>query len=305
MVDSALTFRVATSADSRATFSIFRKSLVDFMQRTGTVAVTGGTDPDTIAQLWEIFRPLYDHLARTGERFWIAERDGQAIGYARSILRDEVRELTEFFVLPGQQSAGVGRELLARAFPSEDARHRIIVATSDPRALACYLKVGVYPYVSTYPFTRTPEAVNVPMDLQIDRVAATPDALRATAAIDREVLGHRRDVDHTWLMEQRTGFLYRRRGEVVGYGYVSEGWCGPFALLDDTDFPSVLAHAEAQAHAFGAASVDFEVPLINRAAIDHLLRRGYRLDGWVASVMSDVPFGRFDRYVGTSPPFFL
>ena len=77
--------------------------------------------------MWGFFRPLYDHLARTGEHFWIAERDGESIGYARSVLRDGVRELTEFFVLPGHQSAGLGRELLSRAFPTEGARHRVIV----------------------------------------------------------------------------------------------------------------------------------------------------------------------------------
>ena len=77
------------------------------------------------------------------------------------------------------------------------------------------------------------------------------------------------------------------------------------ALLNDGDFPAVLAHAETHMQALGAESVDFEVPLINRFAIDHFLRRGYRMEGWVASIMSDGPFGRLDRYLGTSPPFFL
>lgn len=302
---ATVAFRRATIADSYATFELFRKSLVDFMSRTGTVAAPGGTNPEEMARMWEFFGPVYDHLARTGEHFWIAERDGKAIGYARGILRDGVRELTEFFVLPGEQSAGVGRELLARVFPTEGARHRVLVATSDPRALARYLKAGVYPHVSTYGFTRTPEALKVSTDLQIDRVAATPEALDITAAIDREILGYRRDVDHAWLLERQMLFVCRRRGKVAGYGYVSKDWCGPIALLDEADFSSVLAHMENRAHALGAESVELEVPLVNRNAVDYLLRRGYRMEGWLASIMSDVPFGRFDRYIGTSPPFFL
>ena len=78
---------------------------------------------------------------RPATRWWFAEDEatGEAIGYARSILRDGVRELTEFFVLPEAQGAGVGRGLLARAFPADGARHRAIVATMDPRAIARYL----------------------------------------------------------------------------------------------------------------------------------------------------------------------
>lgn len=305
MVASDLTLRLGTDADAYPTFEIFQKTIADFMRRTGTAAASGDTDPTAMAQTWELFRPLWDHLSRTGDRFWIAEQEGRAIGYARSILRGGVRELTEFWVLPGQQSAGVGRELLARAFPAEGAHHRVVIATSDPRALARYLKAGVYPYASTFSFTRIPEAVKVPKDLQVEPVADTPDTLRVLASIDREVLGHRRDMDHVWLMEQRTGVVYRRGGEVVGYGYLSKDWGGPFALLNEADFPGVLAHAETQSHALGAESLVFEVPLMNRGAIDHLLQRGYRLDGWVGSLMSDAPFGRFDRYICTSPPFFL
>lgn len=304
MPDAPVTFRHGTGADSRGAFEIFRTALVDFEQRTG-VPVWSGADPVAIDWAWERFRPLYGHLADTGDRFWIAERNGHPIGYARSILRDGVRELTEFFVLPGEQSSGVGRELLARTFPTEGARYRVIVATSDLRALARYLKAGVYPYASTFSFTRTPETVSVPTDLRAERAADTPDTLLALSSIDWEILGHRRDVDHAWLIGQREGFLYRRDGELAGYGYVSKDWCGPFALLREGDFPAVLAQAETRMEALGAESVVLEVPLTNRAAIDHLLRRDYRLEGWVASVMSDAPFGRFDRYIGTSPPFFL
>jgi hypothetical protein len=37
----------------------------------------------------------------------------------------------------------------------------------------------------------------------------------------------------------------------------------------------------------------------------HLMGRGYRLDPWINFLMSDRPFGRFDRLVPFSPPLFL
>jgi len=78
------------------------------------------------------------------------------IGFSRSIVRGHVRELTELFVMPCQQSGGVGAELLSRAFPDEGAAYRAIIASSDARAQALYLKSGVYPrfpicYILTSP----------------------------------------------------------------------------------------------------------------------------------------------------------
>ena len=53
------------------------------------------------------------------------------------------------------------------------------------------------------------------------------------------------------------------------------------------------------------ARFGLEVPIINRPAVDHLLARDYRLDTFVAMWMGNTPFGRFDPYIFTSPPFTL
>ena len=298
-----MTFRPGTLADSYTVYDIFQQAMLDLSQRLGVMAITGGNEPTVLAQLWERRRPLFEHLARTADQFWLAESDGQAIGYARSILRDGVRELTEFFVRPGQQSAGVGRELMARTFPTGGAKHRTIIATLDVRAQARYFKVGVYSRFPIQYFSRQPEAVDVATDLTVEPIAAAPEVIDALGALDAALLGHRRDVDHAWLLTDRQGYLYRRNGQPVGYGYAGQR-SGPFALLNESDFPAVLAHAETQAAARGE---DFgvEAPSINRAAIDYLLSRGYQIDPFVALFMSDAPFGQFENYICTSPPFFF
>lgn len=299
----SLTFRPASVADSPTIFQIFEASIMDLSRRQGVMAVTGGNDPAMLESLWQHRGSLFEHLARTADQFWLAERAGQAIGYARSIRRGQMRELTDFFVLPIEQSAGVGRELLARAFPRDGAAHRVIVATSDSRAVALYLKAGVYARFPIYYFSRSPEAVTLATDLIVEPIAASPQVIEMLAALDLAVLGHRRDADHLWLLTQRQGYLYYRDRQPVGYGYVSAS-SGPFALLHETDFPAVLAHAESQAaaagHPFGV-----EVPLVNRAAVDYLLSRGFQMDSFFAFFMSDAPFGRFEQYLFTSPPFFL
>lgn len=301
----SVVFRPGTLADTRAVYDLFEASLLDLSRRLGVMAVTGGDDPAVLAQLWDERRPLFEHLARTAEHFWVAEADGQAVGYARTILRGGVRELTEFFVRPGQQSAGVGRALLERVYPADGAaRHRVIIATTDERAQARYLKLGVYPRFPIYYFSRTPEPVNVAADLQVEPVTASPETLALLRELDEAVLGHARDLDHVWLLTNRQGFVYRRGGRPAGYGYLGFR-SGPFALLEARDFPAVLAHAEAEAARGGRATFGVEVPMTNQAAVEHLLARGFRFDAFFALFMSDVPLGRFENYICTSPPLFV
>jgi hypothetical protein len=178
------------------------------------------------------------------------------------------------------------------------------VASSDSRALARYLKSGVYPCFVLKFFHRTPEATSVETDLTVEPVTATADTLAVFASIDRAVLDSTRDAIHAFLLGDRQGYLYRRGAHAVGYGYVGDE-SGPFAVLDASDFPAVLAHAESVLAGRGAASFGVGVPMINRAAISYLLARGYRFDDGFFFCMSDEPFGKFDQYIVTDPSLFI
>ena len=252
--------------------------------------------------------PLFDHLAATADAWWIAEDDaGAMLGYARSIERDGTRELTEFFVQPAAQAGGIGRELLARAFPAAGARHRSIIATTDVRAVSRYLHEGLAGRLPLAGFEAVPRAVALETDLVREPIVATERTLEALGVVDRALLGFRRDVDHRWLAAERPGWLYRRAGEVVAYGYhpIRPSWGGPYAALDAADLPVLLADAETAAFEAGHATVSFDVALVARTAIDHLLGRGFRVDPFLMLFFTDGPVDGLDRYVLTSPPFFL
>lgn len=292
--------RRGTMEDARETFDIFLEAFNDLADRTGVIGITGGDDPAVMATLWESRRSAVEHLINTVDLFWVAERDGRIIGFANTILRDDVWQLTQFFVRPNSQSGGVGKELLDRALPRDVDRPRVIVATTDARALARYLKAGVYPRFPVYYFEKEiASAQQVETDLTITPVTGELEAL---ASLDRVVLGYSRDVDHGFLQRERQAQLYRRDGAVVGYGYTGAR-NGPFALLDASDFPAALAHAESLAAArddgFGV-----EAPLINQVAVDYLLARGFKMDAFFANFMSDRPLGKYENYIFTSPPWF-
>ena len=275
---------------------------MDYSARMNVMAITGGDDPQVLESLWLKRRPMFEFLAREASQFWVAEREGEIVAYARSIEHDGLQELTEFFVLPGQQSAGVGGELLSRAFPESGARYRTIIATFDERALYRYMKAGVYARFALKYFYRKAEKVDVQTDLEIEPMNLDLHRMDINR-IDREILAHTREPVHEWVASTRRGFVYKRSGEITGYGYIDSGH-GPFALLDDRDFPAVLAHAESlaadQGEDFGA-----EVPLANSAAVRYFIEHKYKIDSFSALLMSNIPFGRFENYLCFSPEFFM
>jgi hypothetical protein len=134
--------------------------------------------------------------------------------------------------------------------------------------------------------------------------ATAAESLAALAAIDHAVFGFTRDADHTFLLHERRGYLYRWGGEVVGYGYVGEQASGPFAVLHTTDFPAVLAHAETEAATAGVQELALMVPMINAAAVSYLLARQYQLGGFLF-FMSDTHFAKFEQHIQCDPPVFL
>ena len=302
--NSMIQYKPGSLADGYQTFLIFEETLADLEKRLGFSGETNWEDSEELAAMWQARRPLYDHLTNSADQFWLAQENGETIGFSRAILRDGVRELTELFVKPGTQSSGLGRALIERAFPVEGAERRFIIATADFRAQALYLKSGVFPRFPIYYFERKPEQVSFETDLQFVPLENSAETVSALAAIDTEVIGFRRDIDQQWFLTNRQGFLYVRNGRPVGYGYVGKS-NGPFALLDAADYPAVLAHAESTAQEAGFDHFGVEVPMVNETAVTYLLSRNFKIDVFMAMFMSNRPFGNFDRYLITSPPFFL
>ena len=302
---SEIRIRAGTLDDNRACVGVLVDAINDLGRRNGSIEEGSALALDVE---WARTGPFFDHIARTAAEFWVAEGpDGEPIGYARSIDRDGVFELTEYFVRPGVQSQGVGGELLERAFPNDRGDLRLIIATTDIRALSRYLRAGVAPRFPVVAFTGPARDVALVSGLDVEPLELDRD-MDALHAVDDAVLGHRREADHRWFAAEREGHRYVRDGRVVGYGYVGlpdRGGNGPFAVLDPLDLPAVLSHAERRRHELGAAEASFEVALHNRIAVDHLLGRGYRMDGFMTLICSSEPFGRFEQYLFCAPALIL
>jgi len=297
-------FRPASADDSPECFRLFWDSISDLAVRTGTP--WEGTADDR----WAGFRPLYALLEEIAAEWWVAEdEEERLIGYARSIERGEnhdLFELSEFFVRPGHQSAGVGRGLLERAFPLGRGEVRAIVATGDVRAMARYHRADTsiqFPILGLNGFPSADAATDL-------RLAAEPitdsGGLAEVVDIERAVLGYDRGPHELgWLLDRREGYRYRDGGRTVAISFIGSDGVGPIAALEPEHLPDVLRHVEARAAAIGREELGFEVPAPNVVAIRHLLGRRFQLDPFVTYLMANRPFGHFDRYLGFTPPFVL
>ena len=296
------TLRRGTSADIEACHAILWETATDLGRRQSTPLE--GTADDW----WQAGEPFQRFLAAHAAEWWVAAnpRSGELIGYARSIERGGLFELTEFFVRPGMQSHGLGRELLERAFPVGRGEIRSIIATGYPAAMARYYAADTVARFPILTMGRAPEGAQRVGGLTADPLVGADDPAAAVVAIETVVLGFPRTPDEiALLLEQREGYLYRRGREIAGYSFVGVGGTGPIAALEPEDLPEILRHVETRAAAIGVERLELEVPSVNAVAVRHLLGRGFRIDPWINYLMANRPFGQFDRFIGFSPPLFL
>jgi GNAT superfamily N-acetyltransferase len=299
---SAFNLRRAVPQDSRRCFDAMWAATLDLAARKGEEFPWSADD------VWPALEGLYAHLAAQHAEWWLAEdaATGQVIGSARSIERGGLFQLTELHVRPGEQSKGVGRALIERAFPVGRGDLRLILATNDVRALARYYAANVVAQVPLYFLVGEPAAADTPGPLTPVPLDPGRRSVESILAIDRAGIGLDRSIEAAWLLTNREGYLYRDAdGASVGYGFVGPGGIGPIAATEPAYLPEMLLHVEDRAHTMGTSPVEFTVPGPNGSAMCHLLRRGFQLSPLMGYVMANQPFGRFDRYLHFDPPFVL
>ena len=296
-----IALRRGTADDALACHWVMWHAVTDLARRHG-MPMEG-----TAEELWRSWGPQFRYLGRVAAEWWVAvdESDGAVVGYARSIERGGLFELTEFFVHPARQAKGLGRALLGRAFPLGRGEVRSIIATTDVRALARYYAADTVPRFPLLTLTGAPADPGPVNALEPVRLnAGASRDLAEVAAVEAAVLGHPRgEAELRWILERREGYLYRRGGAAAGFAFVGREGAGPVAALVAEDLAAVLLHVEGRAHALGVDGLSLQVPGLNAAAVRHLLARGFRIDPWLNLLMSDRPFGRFDRFIAFSPTF--
>jgi hypothetical protein len=146
------------------------------------------------------------HLQATDpEGCWVAEQEGALLGVAMSLVREDVWGLSLLAVAPGRQGEGIGGRVLAPALAyGQGRRGRIILSSTDPRAMRRYARAGlrIKPCVAAAgPLNRS----RLPSGLRSREGDPVGDAERIDA-ISRQVRGAAHGADVA-LLAQAGGLL--------------------------------------------------------------------------------------------------
>ncbi|HXX77003.1 MAG TPA: GNAT family N-acetyltransferase [Ktedonobacteraceae bacterium] len=202
------TIRLATEADLPSAYEVFyQNELRD--------------DPQLLFP--DIIPAYMHHVLQTGTLF-VAEEDGEIIAFAGAITRGNISFLTDLFVLPSLQSSKLGKALLRSVLPQDGLAH-CTLSSSDPRALALYIRSGMRPSWPQYALQLSEPALSV-WQLEPDMEIIEADASDlALLSWDTRISGRPRPQDlEFWIRdEQGVPLWFRRKGKIVGYGYVRFG----------------------------------------------------------------------------------
>jgi GNAT superfamily N-acetyltransferase len=303
-VQEALSYRPVRPDELEPCAEIWRVSVNDYLGRLN--------QPDLQTESGPLVR-LYGHLQATDpDRFVVAtrpDRDAEGgeriVAFAAAVARERLWFLSMCFVLPEIQKGGVGRALVARIAPADEAAVRATATDSaQPVSNALYASLGIVPRVPLLNLIGLPirpaEFGELPAGVTPTRIDGDTD--EAVDALDREVLGVAHPQDHRYLRrEGRTAWRYHGPdGALLAYGYATEaGRIGPVASRDAALLPPILGHLSSAVTARGAFAI--WLPGTADNAVVQSLRAGFRLEQFPILLCWDRPFADLTRYLPISP----
>lgn len=211
-----LLIRPMTEADLEAAEALSSQAYYDLDLRTHRCDQPEPARRSSQHGVW--WRERTAHLLRTDPAgCWVADRDGQVVGLATSLVRERLWVLSSYAVGPGLQGQGIGRQLLAAALHhGRGCLRGMLNASADPRATRAYRRAG---------FELHPQLMltgSVPRDaLPVVRHVRDGDLgdLDLLDSLDRRVRGAAHGPDHE-LLTRQLRLVVTDRPAASGYAYV-------------------------------------------------------------------------------------
>lgn len=256
------------------------------------------------------------HLRRTDPKgFQVALEDGRVVAFASTILRENIRFLSMFWMLPTLQSQGLGHALLSRAFNEVEeppGTIRCVYASFDSRAQRLYVKFGMAPRSVIYGLSAEkvslPKHPQIPVELvQVGGVAeVTPEALAIAAAVDRRVRGCRRDADIAFTLSQPNTRFFEAREDGAPIGYLivgGDGLVGPGGVINRRYCEGLAWSGIAAARELEVEKIRMQMAGLNIEALETAFRAGLKIS-FLGAWMTQREFGHLDCYLATAGDIF-
>ncbi len=278
------------------------RSINDLTQRHGFGPMATLRPPD-----FQLFS-----LQDDPDGLWLAEADGEILGFAFSWVCGDLWFLAELFVAPGHQGRGIGNKLLMRtlehASKAGATNKALITFTFNVVSQGLYIRHGLFPRLPVYFF-------NVERDVLMNRlqgeklrltpIEGTPSDMNRLAQIDASALGIPRERHHRYLLNDSTmkGYFFHGRDDCMGYAYISaSGHIGPLALRQRNAMGSAFATALNLAAGSGASQVSAFLPGASDMALSTAAEHGMRIT-FPMVLVSTRDFGDWTRYLPRNPGF--
>ena len=296
-----LVLRLARAEELQRAEELVVRSINDLTERHGFGPMATLRPPD-----FQLFS-----LKDDPEGLWVAEANGEIVGFALSWVCGDLWFLAELFVAPGQQGRGVGNELLSRTF--EHARKAgatikcLITFTFNVVSQGLYIRHGMFPRLPIYMVSVAHDALMTRLQgekFRLMPLEPTASHLKSLAQLDLSSLGVSREKHHRYLLNDSTmkGVLVHDGGDCIGYAYVSAtGHVGPLAVAQARGMDAVFRTALNLAASSGSAQVSAFLPGTSEAlgiAIEHGMRITFPM-----VLVSTRDFGDWTRYLPRNPGF--
>jgi len=250
-------------------------------------------------------------LADDPAGLWVAEEDGEIVGFAWSWVCAELWFLAQLFVSPDRQSDGIGNQLISKAFAHAQMRgasiRALITFAFNNVSQGLYIRHGLFPRCPVYMVSVSRDRLASQLaepKLHLDSLSDNTAAFEDLMLIDRYALGVSREKHHRYLLDDRatSGFTIRDANECVGYVYISDGHIGPLAVSR----PAVMGAAFATALSFAAQSkfpnISAFLPGASEPALKTAMDHGMRIS-FPMLLMSTREFGDWASYLPRNPGF--
>jgi GNAT superfamily N-acetyltransferase len=293
--------RTASADDLAGAQELVARSINDLTVRHGFGPIATSRPPDFQAFC----------LRDDPRGVWLAEEDGEIVGFALSWVSGRLWFLAELFVAPGRQGQGIGNALLERtlqhASQAGATEKGLITFAFNLVSQGLYVRHGLFPRVPIQLCKAERESLG--RQAHGDALRATP--IRAAAAdletlreLDLATLGVSREKHHRYLLGDpgMNGVFLEDGGEHVGYAYVAAtGHIGPLAVMHAHAMPGAFRAALAMAVAGDARQISVFVPGTCDAlaiAADHGMRFTLPM-----VLMATRDCGDWTRYLPRNPGF--
>lgn len=294
-----ITYRPARDADLEAAMQIVADAINDLRARHGF-------KPDFLPRPPAFQR--YCQSTNSGS-LWIAERDGIMVGYAFSWMCQEFHFLSQLFIRPEAQAAGIGQTLFERTMSSSGqpyASNRALITLAYNRAATgLYVRNGLFPRQPLYAMQAPARHVRDAVKPTRYETAPLPASLPGWIGdLDAQVLGFRRDAHHRFQASNGAvrSIQVTDAGKPVGYAYITGGHIGPFAVTPSAD-PAQAINAVIRAVVAGDADqVGLLVPGTADAIMGAAPRAGARIMEPMV-LLSAKPFGDWRCYLPNNPGY--